>query len=96
MDVGLTFGQSQRFTFQKKSNFMFEDEFEQTDFAVETGTSKLVRIDCSHKMCRGWLFGQSQPVDFFEWKVQIECRTIIWQNECHHDVWDVDFGRNRH
>ena len=44
---------------------MFEDEFEQMDFAVETGTSKFVKNDCRHEMGQGWLFGQKSTGWFF-------------------------------
>ena len=43
---------------------MFGDEFEQTDFTVETGTSKLVIMDVKHIFGVGLTFGQSQHLTF--------------------------------
>ena len=53
-----------------RTQFEIEREFDDADRKFESGTSKLARIDCRHKMGQGWLFGQKSTGWLFLMKSQ--------------------------
>ena len=49
-------------------------KFDDADCVFESGTSKLVRNDCRHKMSWGWLFGQKST----DWLFLVKSQKLIF------------------